>query len=187
MTEPDTEPEADAASNRAPFVLAVTLAVVFAVAAAILAVIAVGGTDADDRSDALRRTAGEFGEALVTYDYREPEAHREEVLSYATGAFRDEYEEAFDQGLGKLITQVEATSQGFVKDVYLSEIDEERAQAVVVVDIEHDGTGGPRTLYDVYFRVTFVEVDDTWKVDDVTDLNFDTGGAAPRSTTTSIP
>lgn len=187
-------------ARRSPaLVLAVTLAVVFAVAAAVLGVLAAGRGGGDERLEEVRQSAGRFGEALVTYDYRDPDAHRSAVLALSTGSFRQEYEDAFDQGLAQIITEVEATSEGFVKDIYVSELDEERAQAIVVVDIEHSGAGGPQTLYDVYFRLTFVAVDGTWKVDQVTDLNFDSGAAptdptgtttsttAPPSATTSIP
>lgn len=171
--------------RRSPaLVLAISLAVLFAIAAAVLGVLAVGPADGDARLDEVRASAGRFGEALVTYDFRDPEAHRKAVLALSTGSFRQEYEDAFDQGLSQIITEVEATSTGVVKDIYVSELGQEDAQAIVVVDIEHTGTGGPRTLYDVYFRLTFVEVDGAWKVDQVTDLNFDT---APASPTTSVP
>lgn len=193
---PGEDPPADSASDAPPpeparraLVVAVSLAVVFAVAAAVLAVLLARGSE-DDEAEALRTTAGRFGEALVTYDYHDPEAHRDEVLGFATGSFREEYEDAFDQGLGKIITEVEAVSTGFVKDVYLSEVDDDQAQAIVVVDIEHEGTGGANTLYDVYFRLTLVKVDGSWKVDQVTDLNFDGGGSsagAGATTTTSTP
>lgn len=176
----------------AALILAVTLAVVFGLAAAVLGVVAVAQDETDPRLEDVRRTAGRFGETLVTYDYRDPDAHRSAVLALSTGSFRDEYEDAFDGGLAEVITEAEATSTGFVKDIYVSELDEERAQAIVVVDIDHTGAGGPRTLHDVYFRLTFVEVDGTWKVDQVTDLNFDAGTAptsttVPTSSTTSVP
>lgn len=176
--------------------LAVTLAVLFGLAAAVLAVLLAAGAGDDDEVDELRRTAGQFAEALVTYDFEDPDRHRDQVLSFATGSFREEYEDAFDQGLAQIISEVEAVSQGFVNTVYLSELDDGSAQAVVAVDIEHDGAGGPRTLYDIYFRLTLVEVDGEWKVDQVTDLNFGqdaapAGGQAPadatESTTTSVP
>jgi Mce-associated membrane protein len=193
--EPVVEPR-PSRRRPTPLVLAVSLAVVFAVAAAGMAVL-LAGRGGDDGDDALRAAAGRFGEALVTYDYHDPQAHREAVLDFATGSFREEYQAAFDQGLGKIITEVQAVSTGYVKDVYLSAVDEERAQAIVVVDIEHEGTSGPSTLYDVYFRLTLVRVGGEWKVDQVTDLNFDTGpgatagdGSSPdptASTTTSIP
>jgi Mce-associated membrane protein len=206
----DNEPDAPALDDGAPaptrgpsragFVLAVSLAVVLAVIAAVLVLLLASDSDGEGGDAAeLRRTAGQFGEALVTYDHRNPEEHRDTVLGFATGSFREEYEDAFDQGLADIITEVEAVSQGFVKDVWVSEIDEERASAVVAVDIEHDGTAGPRTLYDIYFRLTFVKVDDTWKVDQVIDLNFGSGPAGAGTegtdvttdttipTTTSVP
>ena len=66
------------------------------------------------------------------------------------------------------------------------------AQAIVVLDVDVDGVAGPRTQRDLYVRLTFVEVDGEWRVDQVTDLNFDPGAgstttsSAPESTTTSI-
>lgn len=183
-SERDVLPVDHVRGGRAPFLLAVSLAVVFAVVASVLAVLLVS-TD-EDGSGRLRETAGRFGEALVSYDYHDPDAHRDTVLGFATGSFRDEYEAAFDQGLAKVITEVKAVSRGHVKDVYLSAVDEDRAQAIVVVDIDHEGSGGPNTLYDVYFRLTLVKVGGDWKVDQVTDLNFDGGGAvAPSGSTTT--
>ena len=174
-------------------VLAVAVALVLAGVATVLGVLLVraGGDDLDE----LRTAAGEFGEALVTYDHEDPDAHRDAVLDRATGSFAGEYEEAFDRGLGELITDLEATSQGFVKDVYVTEVDRGQALAIVVMDIENDGSGGPRTLFDVYVRLTMIEVDGTWLVDDVTDLSFGSGAGigagvtedtAP-TTATSVP
>lgn len=188
----------DATPTRSPaLVLAISLAMVLGLAAAVFGVLALGSDD-DGRAQAVREAAGRFGEALVSYDFRQPDEHRDTILALSTGSFREEYEDAFDQGLADIITEVEATSTGFVKEVYVSELDDERAQAIVVVDIEHDGSGGPRTLFDVYFRLTFVEVDGQWKVDQVTDLNFDDGATpgsgstttssiAPGSTPSSVP
>lgn len=173
----------------AALVLAVSLAVVFGLLAAILGVVTARETNATEGPPlkSLREAAGEVAQALFTYDYKDPEAHKERILALATGSFRSEYADAFDQGLGELITKVQATSEGFVKDVYVSEIDDERAQAVVVSDVTRDGAGGERTLYDIYIQLTFVDVDGTWKVDQVTDLNFETEGAQPSATSTSAP
>lgn len=174
--EPE-QPERPPATRTPVLVLAISLAVLFAIAAAALAVIAAGDDSGDDGSASLRTAAGAAGEALLTYDFNDPESHRDRVLALATGSFRGEYEDAFDQGLSELITKVQATSKGFVKDVYVSEIDEERAEAVVVADVERDGAGGARTVYDIYMLLSFVEVDGTWKLDQVTDLNFAEAGA----------
>ena len=199
--EPERHPaERPPARRSRALATAVALAVVFALAAAVLGVLVARGGD-DSELESVRETAGRFGAALVTYDYHHPKTHRDTVIGMATGSFRDEYEDAFDQGLSQVITEVKATSKGYVKDVYVSAVDEDRAQAIVTVDIEHEGTSGRNTLYDVYFRLTMVKVDGAWKVDQVTDLNFDTAsgaGTAPSSdgassttttasTTTSVP
>ena len=181
-----------ASSRSAAFVLVTSLAVALAVAVAVLAVLLAGDDEGSDRAEEVRRAAGTFGEALLTYDYKDPEAHRDKVLSLSTGSFRQEYEDAFDAGLGPVISGAEAVATGVAKDVYVSELGEADAQAIVVLDVEVTGIAGPRTLRDFYIRLTFVEVKGEWKVDDVTDLNFDPGAAttsttgAPESTTTSI-
>jgi hypothetical protein len=173
----------------ARFVLAASLAVAFAVVAAVLGVAVLRHDDGDPRADAVRLAAGRFGEALVTYDYTHPDQHRDAIVALSTGSFRKEYKDAFDQGLSQVITEAEAVSQGYVKDVYISSIDDGAAEAIVDVDIVHKGAGGPRTLYDVYFLLTFVEVDGVWKVDQVTDLNFatDTTDTTDTTATTQTP
>lgn len=170
-------------------VLATSLAVLFAVVAAVLAVL-LAQKDGTDELDELREAAGRFGEALVTYDYHDPDAHRDAVLRLASGSFRQDYEDAFDQGLGQVITQVQAVSQGTVNDVYLSSVDDDQAQAVVSLDIEVSGTSGPRTIDDQYVLLTLVHLDDGWKVDQVIDLSFPSAGSAgapvtPDTTTTT--
>jgi hypothetical protein len=189
----DATPDEPAPERRSPaFILIATLAVALAVAVGVLLVLLAADDGGSEDLDAVREAAGTFGEALVTYDYHDPEAHRDRVLALSTGSFREEYEDAFDTGLSKVITEVEAVSTGFAKDIYVSELGDADAQAIVVLDVEVDGVAGPRTQRDLYVRLTFVEVDGEWKVDQVTDLNFDPGAGstttsgAPESTTTSI-
>ena len=199
VPEPDADertgrssPHAGASGRSAAFVLVTSLAVALAVAVAVLAVLLAGDDGGSERIDEVRQAAGTFGEALLTYDYQDPDAHRDKVLALSTGSFRQEYEEAFDAGLGPMISGAEAVSKGVAKDVYVSELGEADAQAIVVLDIEITGIAGPRTLRDFYVRLTFVEVKGEWKVDQVTDLKIDPGAAttsttgAPESTTTSI-
>ena len=149
-----------------------------------LAVLVVRGGGGDDHDD-LRQAAGRFGEALVTYDFHDPTAHRDAVLALATGSFRQDYQDAFDQGLGDVITEVQAVSKGSVNEVYLSTVDDGQARAIVSLDIEVSGTSGHRSILDQYILLTLIEVDGGWKVDQVTDLSFATGGAANPSVTGS--
>ncbi len=186
------DPEVSDRSRSPALILVTTLAVALAVAVAVLTVLLAADDDGSDRMEEVRRAAGAFGEALVTYDFHDPDAHRDAVLALSTGSFRDEYQDAFDAGLADVITEVEAVSTGVATDVYVSELGESDAQAIVVLDVEVTGVSGPRTQQDLYVRLTFVEVQGAWKVDQVTDLNFDPGSAttttpgAPDSTTTSI-
>jgi hypothetical protein len=198
--EPDAGPDAETEAQEAPaprppaLVLAISLAVVFAVAAAVLGIVALGsGRGEGGDVTELRRAAGEVGEALLTYDYRDPKAHEDRVLRLATGSFRGEYEDFLDQGFNELAKNLESTSEGFVKDVYVSEVDQGRGEAIVRLDVKRVGTGGPRTVYDIYELLSFVRVDGTWKVDQVTDLNFatspngDSTVGGTTSTSTPVP
>lgn len=191
-TAPD-ESGPSPARRRSPGLLAaVAAAVVLGLAAAVLAVLL---AQEEDPSEEVRERAGEFGEVLVTYDHEDPEAHRAAVVERSTASFASEYEAAFEQGLGQLIVDLEASSQGFVKDVYVTAVDRGQALAIVVLDVESDGTAGPRRLFDVYVRLTMIEVDGSWLVDDVTDLSFGGGPGAgggvtsdtSTSTSTSLP
>ena len=197
MADP-AEPHDERSAGGPAFVIAVSLAVLFAVVAAVLAVLVASDAGTDDLDD-LRQAAGRFGEALVTYDFHDPEAHRDAVLALATGSFRQDYEDAFEQGLGDIITEVQAVSTASVNDVYVSSVDDGQAQAIVSLDIAVSGTSGERSILDQYVLLTLIELDEGWKVDGVTDLSFPTGGTSggpvtgdtttttAASSTTSIP
>jgi hypothetical protein len=163
-------------------IVAISLAVVFAIAAIALGFVALGGDDGDGLDD-LRSTAGQFAEALVTYDFHDPDAHRDAVLALATGSFSQDYQDAFDQGLSDIITEVQAVSTGTVNDVFLSSIADGQAQAVVSLDIAVSGSSGARHLADQYVLLTLVQLDDGWRVDQVTDLSFPSAAGSPSVTT----
>ncbi|MGV3759054.1 MAG: hypothetical protein ACO1PW_05850 [Actinomycetota bacterium] len=194
--EPEAPHPAPVASSpgprRAPLVAAVAAAVVFALVAAVLGVLLAAE---EDPAEDLRAAAGEFAEVLVTYDHTDPESHRRAVVERATASFASEYESAFEQGLGQLINDLEASSRGFLKDVYATNVEQGQALAIAVLDVESDGSAGPRRLFDVYVRLTMIEVEGEWMVDDVTDLSFGAGGQAASdvtsdttsTTSTSLP
>jgi hypothetical protein len=190
---PGPEPSEPGSPGRSPaLVLAVSLAVVFAVAAAVLGIAAAGG-DGDGRVDSLRRAAGEAGQAVLTYDFQHPDEHLERVVRLSTGSFRSDYRAQFEQGLQDLIQRTQSVSEGFVKDVYVSEIDGDSAEVIVRADESLDGVSGKRTIYDLYILFTMVHVGGSWKIDQVTDLNFPSSGAGgatgdvPTSSTTPVP
>jgi hypothetical protein len=192
---PDPAPEAEASAQpyrlsdepRWPMLLAVGLALVLAVTSVTLGVLLARGTD--DPAGEVRAAAGRFGEALLTYDFEDPEANRDAVLALSTGSFRSDYDDAFADGLAELITQVEARSRAIVKDVFVSEVERGTASAIVLLDLESDGAGGPRTIPDVYFQLGLVRVEGTWLVDQVINLNLSQqpAGGAPEGAPAPVP
>lgn len=193
--EPGPTEAPDPAPARPPaLVLAISLAVVFGLAAAVLGVVAAAsrgdGGEPKGLAD-LRRAAGVAAEAFLTYDYQHLDEHEARLLRLSTGSFRRDYDESFEEGLGAFIVEVQASSRGFVKDVYVSTIEESRAEAIIRSDITVTGVRGDRVIPDIYMLLSFVRVDGRWLVDGVSDLKLDVvppgagGSADGEGTTTS--
>jgi Mce-associated membrane protein len=160
------------------------------------------GNDRDDRvrelehQAATRReiatTAGEFGQALLTYDYNDLNSARTRVLDLATDHFAQEYTSAFTGGLDTVITKLQATSNASVRDVYVGDDVGDTAHAVVTLDSEVKSTAGTRRTVGSYLDLTLVHQDGRWKVDiviSVAALEQQTigpdGNVVPSSTTTT--
>ena len=100
--------------------------------------------DLDD-IERVRQVAGEFGAATLTYDYRDLAPFKRRMNAYATGTFRRQLQEGL-KGLETLITQLKSRSEATVKRIYVSEIDEHGASALVVVEARaQNGEDPPRT------------------------------------------
>lgn len=164
------------------------LAVVFLIAVVILSIVAVNQRDARHRlagdRDQVEQVASTFARVLLTYDYHRLDDSRTKVLALASGKFRDDYQRQFP-ALQELITKVHAVQVGRPQEVYVSSVDANGAKAIVVSDIETDGTSGHRTRDNAYVRLTLLKVGGAWKVVDVEDLNFTE--AATTSPTTTTP
>ncbi|HEX2851266.1 MAG TPA: hypothetical protein VHN98_11960 [Acidimicrobiales bacterium] len=146
----------------------------------------------------IQRVSSDVATGLLTYDYRNLDTSKKRVESNATGKFRKEYESAFASGLGELLNSTKATSQGTVRDVFVSDIADNAASAIVVANAVADGTAGRRASVDSYIQLDLVKVGGKWRVDGVTNLNFGQtanagaaggAGAAPPAapTTTAKP
>ena len=152
---------------------------------------AVLGSRLDDevtRRDDVEEVAGRFATALLTYDHAKLDETRDAVLALSTGKFRKEYEQAFAGGLEVLITETKATSEGTVTDVYVSDVEEDTASAIVVANVRVSGTAGDRRTAASYIQLELVRVSGAWRVDGVTNLNFGQNsgaGAVPAAPTTS--
>ena len=197
----DDADDGGAPTTRRTSWLPVALAVIFGLLAVVMFVVA--GQLKEQRDDArsaeagitgdraeVESVAGQFGEAILSYDYTDIEASQQRVLDLSTGQFQREYETGFE-GFAELIEETEARSVATVTGVYVGDVSDERAEAIAVVDASVTGTGGTRTVADSYIRLDLVKVGGAWKVDGVTSLNFAAAGSGTAvpgaSTTTTAP
>jgi hypothetical protein len=168
---------------------------VFAVAAVVMTWVAASlESDLDEERSGdndVARVAGTFAEAFFTLDYREADRWHDEVVALATGTFRDEYEEAFEGGLDELMRRTRPVWAVTIDEVLVGDVEDGKANAVAVVDISQDGTGGAREIPNAYVRLGLVRVEGEWRVDSVTypqatdPVPLDP--SSPSSTSTTAP
>ena len=155
--------------------------VLVAVGTSFLAADAIADRDREraDRQD-VEEVAGRLATALSTYDYRDFASTKRRVLSMSTGAFATEYERAV-AALASLIDQTKAVSEATAGDVFVGNLGDGKASAIVVLEIRANGVGGSRVSVDNYVDLSLVKVEGEWKVDGVRNLNLGVsgGGAAP--------
>ena len=143
-----------------------------------------------DDVEAVRAVAGGFGAATLTYDYRDLRPFERRMNAPATGTFRRQLREGLG-GLETLIRQLKSRSEATVKQIYVSEIDDHTASALVVVEARaQNGDDPPRTLEAAYIELQLIKVGGHWRIDGVStlDLGQASGGpAVPGVTTTTAP
>lgn len=138
--------------------------------------------------EAIRRVAGGFGDAALTYDYRDLRPFRAGMNAQATGAFRRQLRDGLG-GLEALITELKSRSEATVKDIYVSEINDHSASAIVVADAKaQSGDAAPRTAPGVSIELQLVKVGKRWLIADVSTLDLGravSGPSTPGATTTT--
>ncbi|MEU0571031.1 hypothetical protein ABZ297_37340 [Nonomuraea sp. NPDC005983] len=178
------EAERAAAGRRAGFTRARVLGALAAMVAAALAATAVlQSMSASQARDALARleaeralrvevsgAASSFGQALLSYDYQNLQATRSTVISQATGDFLATYDEAFGGAMAQVIVKLKAVSHATVREVYLSDVDDALAHAIVVVDQQVNTAQAIRSVKDSHLKITLVKQQGVWKINDVTVL-----------------
>jgi hypothetical protein len=137
--------------------------------------------DAGADRAAVADVAGQFGVALLSYDYQDLNTARERVLALATTRFGGQYTDAFVNGLDDAITQFQAVADATLLDVYVADIEGDSAKAVVVLDAEVRSTEGTRRTVSSYIDLRLVREGGSWKVDVATSL------AALEQDTTPTP
>ncbi|MEW2355549.1 hypothetical protein [Spirillospora sp. NPDC029432] len=119
---------------------------------------------------AVRDRAGRFGQALLSYDHTNLQAARTKVLSLASDDFAKTYDVAFTGGLEGVITKLKATATATVRDVYLEDVDEASAKAVVVMDSEVRSTAGTRRVLGSYLDMRLARQGGRWRITEVTSI-----------------
>ena len=147
---------------------------VLLVAAVVIAVLTYReAADQRDRADRLAAidaaerdvasVAGAFGEALLTYDRADLASARAQIAATATESFLDTYDETF-LALEPVISELQAVGVGQADTVYVAEVGDDSAKAVVVLDQRVESTAGTREVTGVYLQVDLVREDGQWRV-----------------------
>lgn len=114
--------------------------------------------------------ASAFGKALLSYDYQDLQTTRSSLMAQATGDFLATYDEAFGGVMEQVIIKLRAVSQATVREVYLSDVDEATAHAIVVVDQQVKTAEAIKTVRDSHLKISLVREKGTWKIHEVTVL-----------------
>ena len=154
-------------------------------------------SDEDERR-AVGRAAGGFTEAVYGYDHEDMQESLAAVLEHATDEYAREYEEAWNNELQPVIDELRGSGEIDLTDVYVSDIDGNRAKAVVSFNATLRSTAGARRLTGTFVQIDLQRVDGAWLVADykllaTTDETQDPpgaeagggGGAGGASTTTT--
>lgn len=209
MTDVDEEqPEAiDAATLATPAgtvspLLFVVGGIVLIAAVVLIAVLARDGgggsaTSRTDEQNEVASVAGAVAEAILSYDYENMDAALTRVEEHLGGEFKEIYAETFEQVQTPLIVELQAVAVATVQDVFLTDISDTSARAIVEVDQVVSSTLGRRTLDDVYLLFTLTKGDDdVWRVaeiplriggDEQTFTPAEGTGEEPDATTTTAP
>lgn len=128
------------------------------------------GPSPEERRGQVLAVSEEFSLALAQYDAADLDAEREEVLSFATGSFEEDYEETF--GAPQLVEALQASgsraSAEIVVGPLLADLDGESARTFTVLEqtIESEQLEGPETRR-IRIELVLLDTKDGWKVNAV--------------------
>ncbi|MEW9548500.1 hypothetical protein [Nonomuraea sp. NPDC050783] len=114
--------------------------------------------------------ASAFSTSLLSYDYRDLQTTRATLSAQATGDFLATYDSAFGGAMAQVIVKLKAVAQATVREVYLADVDEATAHAIVVVDQQVNTSEAIRSVKDSHLKIALVKEKGVWKVRDVTVL-----------------
>ncbi|MBB5077302.1 hypothetical protein [Nonomuraea endophytica] len=118
----------------------------------------------------VSQAAHTFGQSLLSYDYQSLQATRTKLMAMATGDFLNTYDDAFGGVMEQVIVKLQAVSVATVRDVYLADVDQSSAHAIVVVDQQVTTAKAIRSVKDSHLKIALVREKGSWKVREVTVL-----------------
>jgi hypothetical protein len=143
----------------------------------------------DERADRreVARVAAAFGAAYLTYDFDDVEASSAAVTDLATEAFAESFAETSAPGIEELFATLQTSTVATTDEVFVGDVGDGRARALVVVDVAASSTASEQQLSDLSFVLDLVELDGEWRVDAVApapqaDIGDPGGGSAPTTT-----
>src|SRR5688572_6177224 len=172
----DLDPIASAPSKPERTVSSRTIAWVVAglvlLAVAAVAVLQMGrARDLEDDLDArteVATAASRFGEVYLSYDFDDPDRSGDRVLDLVSPAFAEDFESTRAPGIEELFSNLGTTTAATTKEVFVGDITDDTARALVVVDVvANSDASGTQELTDLTFVLELVRVDGRWLVDDV--------------------
>jgi hypothetical protein len=189
-------PDAKASSTRtsgARLLYVVTgLAVAFGIVASVMTAAYVRLRNDESTSDKDRTevstVAAQVAEAITSVDAQGPvESQSERIRALGTAPLIEQYEGILPS-IQQTLTKVNVTSiHGQISKVYVGDIADDQAEAVVVVDLVFVGPK-PRVDPDQYLRIHLARIDGQWKVDNVESvlakIAAQTGASSSPSTST---
>jgi hypothetical protein len=183
--------EGNGSRGSLPFVVAVGVAIGFALLATVMTVSYIKlrsdkSTDSSDRTT-VATTASRAAEAMTSLDASGPNKEQADVIrQLGTDPFIEQYVQGIES-IRKLFGPLKVTSErGTVTNVYVSDIEKDQAEVIVVVDLVLVAET-PKVVPNQYLRVHLAKLSGQWKVDNVEDLNVSlaASGAGTGSTTTT--
>ncbi|GAA2734616.1 hypothetical protein GCM10010439_57420 [Actinocorallia aurantiaca] len=142
--------------------------------------------DAAHTEQLVRTRSAEFSQALLAYRYTELDGARERIGSLSSAEFGQSYQTAFD-GLAEVIRKYEANAKATVRDVYVNEVDGQRARTLVVLDTEVSSTAGVRRVLGTKLMLELILEKGVWKVDSMATLAADDESLTKPDGTTEKP
>lgn len=169
--------------------LAVVMLAALSFGLAVLAAVLTTQDDGAEGDAAVRRTAGAFATAFVSFDTDDTDAWRSGVLRLSAGSFKKDFERS-GKALADLYEASGTSLEPLDVEVFLGEVDGDTATAFTIAEVASTGPSRRAEILNSFLRLDLVRVDDRWLVDGVSNYNLPAGrgagsGTAPPATTST--